>query len=454
MVDLQETQVKRTTSEEAKLRKLGLKKRRRSSSEEEEMEDSYSTHLSEEDRGESANSTHSSDESRAESSNSIRLSEEYRGESSNRTHLSDEGTWVAKRGRKVSNPKVRRISLSSESSSDEDSSILKLELKTLRVKHKKLLHKLKLKNTENTQLRERIDQLQELVISLQTQQISLISANASAAQNVSPTHEGPEVVADLVGSVVNNPSMGPIENREVSSATSPCIINVGRASTSRNAPVTVVSTPNKASLDTSQQMPMPTYHCIPMSSGQYMLMPENANNTSFQEQVLRALAKMTYQLENLQNQIKRVEEMGTGSNRRPVLPKGVDLPIASMKVFNNFLLALEDHAFFVSLASYLSHKIGHSNVVERLLKFLLNDGFSTQLNWAGRNGKRAIKNTKLVDFVKYAIERNLKTTDEVVEAKIKTWLKHSTDRLKRDATRNQSNIYCIKRSINNNNSLY
>ncbi|XP_054719911.1 uncharacterized protein LOC129229598 isoform X2 [Uloborus diversus] len=201
-----------------------------------------------------------------------------------------------------------------------------------------------------------------------------------------------------------------------SSATSPSIISAGKANMSRNSPVSVAATPNKAPLDTSQ-------HMMPMPSSQHRPVPEKSNSTSYQETVLQTLANISYTLERIQKRLSRIELQSTvfrdgKENRCPELPEGVQLPIASME------------------ASYLSFRIGQNNVVDRLLTFLLSDIFSTQLNWAGRNGKRAVKKTKFVEFIKYTVEKNLKIADEVVEAKIKSWLKHSSDRLKRERNKN------------------
>ncbi|XP_054707029.1 uncharacterized protein LOC129216837 [Uloborus diversus] len=220
-----------------------------------------------------------------------------------------------------------------------------------------------------------------------------------------------------------------------SSATSPSIISAGKANMSRNSPVSVAATPNKAPLDTSQ-------HMMPMPSSQHRPVPEKSNSTSYQETVLQTLANISYTLERIQKQLSRIELQSTvfrdgKENRCPELPEGVQLPIASMEVFNNFLLALDNDALFVSLASYLSFRIGQNNVVDRLLTFLLSDIFSTQLNWAGRNGKRAVKKKpNLWNSLSILLKKNLKIADEVVEAKIKSWLKHSSDRLKRERNKN------------------
>ncbi|KAK9693882.1 protein of unknown function (DUF4806) [Popillia japonica] len=127
-----------------------------------------------------------------------------------------------------------------------------------------------------------------------------------------------------------------------------------------------------------------------------------------------------------------------GNNTYTALPDdiGVDLPLKSENDLEKLEVYIAEKNNFLALSSYLSTLGGrdftaHTNSI---LKYLLSLSLATNLNFHGKRGqKRAIKELKLKDIVICSVRRvSRHISEREIEDKIKIWLKHASEKLRRE----------------------
>lgn len=159
---------------------------------------------------------------------------------------------------------------------------------------------------------------------------------------------------------------------------------------------------------------------------------EDAVNTvsDFEQNTTRLLNILRYMLQQQGEVLNTIVKTLSSLSVAPCAAPVIEQPFSSLEELLAFDEKLDKEASNTLVNEFV--QLGGSDgnwATKRILAYCMTDEVAAQFSWMGRKGKRSFSALKIAKVVKVAASKAPNSTPVIIEAAVKSWLRHAPERL-------------------------